>query len=71
MNWIEIVSSRFINHTKISGSSTGLFSMIGMGVGCFAMIVSLSIMNGFESLVHDKLKSFDGDIRITGSIDIS
>ena len=71
MNWIEIVSSRFINHSKISGSSTGLFSMIGMGVGCFAMIVSLSIMNGFESLVHDKLKSFDGDIRIIGSIDIS
>ena len=71
MNWIEIVSSRFINRSKISGTSTGLFSMIGMGVGCFAMIVSLSIMNGFESLVHDKLKSFDGDIRITGSIDIS
>jgi len=71
MNWKNLVSSRFTYYSQMNGSSTGLFSMIGMGVGCFAMIVSLSIMNGFESLVHKKLKSFDGDMRITGSIDIS
>ena len=71
MNWKNLVSSRFTYYSQMNGSSTGLFSMIGMGVGCFAMIVSLSIMNGFEFLVHKKLKSFDGDMRITGSIDIS
>ena len=71
MNWKNLVSSRFTYYSQMNGRSTGLFSMIGMGVGCFAMIVSLSIMNGFEFLVHKKLKSFDGDMRITGSIDIS
>ena len=40
--------------------------MIGMGVGCFAMIISLSVMNGFETLVHGKLKGFEGDLRIVG-----
>jgi len=43
--------------------------MIGMGVGCFAMIVSLSVMNGFESLVHDKLKGFEGDLRLEGNLE--
>ncbi|MEC9050422.1 MAG: ABC transporter permease, partial [Candidatus Neomarinimicrobiota bacterium] len=42
--------------------------MIGMGVGCFAMIVSLSVMNGFETLVHAKLKGFEGDLRISGQV---
>ena len=42
--------------------------MIGMGVGCFAMIVSLSVMNGFETLVHSKLKGFEGDLRVSGQV---
>ena len=41
--------------------------MIGMGVGCFAMLVSISVMNGFETLVHEKLKGIEGDIRIVGT----
>jgi lipoprotein-releasing system permease protein len=43
--------------------------MIGMAVGSFAMIVSLAVMNGFESRVSDRLRGFDGDIRILGKID--
>ena len=39
-----------------------------MGVGCFAMIVSLSVMNGFETLVHSKLKGFEGDLRVSGQV---
>ena len=42
--------------------------MIGMGVGCFAMIVALSVMNGFESLVHKKLRGFEGDLRVLGQV---
>ena len=41
--------------------------MIGMGVGCFAMLVSISVMNGFEALVHEKLKGIEGEIRIIGT----
>ena len=50
--------------TKVNGNKTGLFSTVGMGVGCFSMIIALAVMNGFENLVHLKLKDFDGDIRI-------
>ena len=68
MNWEKKVSNRFSESSKRQGWFSGLFSMIGMGVGCFAMIVSLSVMNGFESLVHDKLKGFEGDLRLTGDM---
>jgi len=64
MSWERMVSKRFYKSTLIQGKYTSLFSMIGMGVGCFALILSLSVMNGFENIVHGKLKGFEGDIRI-------
>ena len=66
MNWEKFISNRFYDSSKNQGWYSGLFSMIGMGVGCFAMIISLSVMNGFETLVHGKLKGFEGDLRIVG-----
>ena len=66
MNWEKFISNRFYDSSKNQGWYSGLFSMIGMGVGCFAMIISLSVMNGFETLVHEKLKGFEGDLRIVG-----
>ena len=68
MSWENKVSKRFSDSSKHRGWFSGLFSMIGMGVGCFAMIVALSVMNGFETLVHNKLKGFDGDLRILGQV---
>ena len=58
MNWEKFISNRFYDSSKNQGWYSGLFSMIGMGVGCFAMIISLSVMKGFETLVHGKLKGF-------------
>ncbi len=66
MNWEKIISRRFYKSPKIQGRKIGYFSMIGMGIGCFAMIISLSVMNGFETLVHGKLKGFEGEITILG-----
>ena len=66
MNWEKFISNRFYDSSKNQGWYSGLFSMIGMGVGCFAMIISLSVMNGFETLIHGKLKGFEGDLRIVG-----
>lgn len=42
-----------------------IVSMIGMGLGAFALIVVLSVFNGFESLVLDLQNSFYSDIEIT------
>ena len=64
MNWEKIISNRFYEHSKIYGKYLSLLSMLGMGVGCFAIIIAISVMNGFENIVHTKLKGFEGEIRI-------
>ena len=64
MNWERIISNRFYDYSKGYARYLGIFSMLGMGVGCFAIIISISVMNGFEAIVHKKLKGFEGDIRV-------
>ena len=64
MNW-KNSSNRFYQSSNKLGYDTSLFSMIGMGVGSFAMIIALSVMNGFEDIVHKRLRGFDGDINIS------
>ena len=67
MNWERFISDRFYQSSNYQWKYLGVLSMIGMGVGCFAMLVSISVMNGFETLVHEKLKGIEGDIRILGT----
>ena len=66
MSWERKISKRFYTFSGKQNWYSGLLSMLGMSVGCFAMVISLSVMNGFEKLVHFKLKGFNGDIRIYG-----
>jgi len=68
MNFVNVISKRFYNHSKVYGKYLGILSMLGMGVGCFAIIISISVMNGFENIVHQKLKGFEGDIRVFQNI---
>lgn len=44
-----------------------IVSMIGMGVGAFALIVVLSTFNGFESLAKSLYNSFYADITVTAA----
>ncbi len=67
MNWEKNISNRFYNSKINDGKYLGILSMVGMGVGCFAMVIAISVMNGFETIVHDKLKGFEGDIRLYGN----
>ena len=41
-----------------------MVSMVGMGLGAFALIVLLSVFNGFENLVLDLQNSFYADIEV-------
>lgn len=41
-------------------------SIIGLGIGVSVLILTLSILNGFESQVENKIISFDGHIRLRG-----
>ena len=68
MKFINVISKRFYNRSKVYGKYLGILSMLGMGVGCFAIIISISVLNGFENIVHQKLKGFEGDIRVFQNI---
>ena len=68
MKFENVISKRFYNRSKVYGKYLGILSMLGMGVGCFAIIISISVMNGFENIVHQKLKGFEGDIRVFQNI---
>lgn len=69
MNLIFKIAKRFSLSPLGHGRVSGILSVIGMGVGCFALIIALAVMNGFESIVNIKLKGFDGDIRLLGNKD--
>ncbi len=68
MSWKKVIINRFYDSSNRLGFDTGIFSMIGMGVGCFAMIIALSVMNGFENIVHDRLRGFGGDLNVPDTI---
>ena len=44
---------------------TGWIAIIGLAVGCMAMVLSIAVLNGFESRVVNKIVGFEGDIRIS------
>jgi len=71
MNFPLKIAKRFMLGGKGSGPSrlTGWISIIGLTVGCMAMIISISILNGFESRVINKIIGFEGDIRVTNASD--
>ena len=46
-------------------SWSGFISIIGVSVGCFALIVSIAVLNGFEKEVRKKVIGFEADIRLT------
>ena len=68
MNWKKIIINRFYYSSNKLGFDTSIFSMIGMGVGCFAMIIALSVMNGFESIVNNRLRGFEGDLNLPDTL---
>ena len=67
MNFSLKIAKRFMIGGKGSGPSrlTGWISIIGLTIGCMAMILSVSILNGVESRVINKIVGFEGDIRVT------
>ena len=48
---------------------TGSIAIIGIAIGTMAMVLSISVLNGFESRIVEKIIGFEGDIKLTGDID--
>ena len=60
------IANRFLNSNKGTGKLTGVVSTIGITIGCFALVISVSVLNGFKSQVNDKIKDFEGEIKVSG-----
>ena len=39
-------------------------SMVGVAVGTMALVIVLSVLNGFESVVQESFNNFDPELRI-------
>ena len=46
-------------------SWSGIISILGVAVGCFALIISVAVLNGFEREVRNKVVGFETDLRLT------
>ena len=44
---------------------SGIISILGVAVGCFALIISVAVLNGFEREVRNKVVGFESDLRLT------
>jgi lipoprotein-releasing system permease protein len=68
MNSTTFIAKRFL-HTgnNFAGKYTGWIAVLGIAIGCFALIVSIAVLNGFESKVTEKIVAIEGEIRIQGN----
>ncbi|HIO37269.1 MAG TPA: hypothetical protein EYN21_09185, partial [Candidatus Marinimicrobia bacterium] len=46
-------------------SWSGIISILSVAVGCFALIISVAVLNGFEREVRNKVVGFETDLRLT------
>ena len=69
MNFTSIIAKNFMFTRKEAGPSriTGLIAILGIAVGTMAMVLSVSVLNGFESRIVDRVIGFEGDIKLRGN----
>ena len=67
MKFSTYIAKRFMLGGKGAGTSrfTGWIAIVGMAIGCFALIISIAVLNGFELQVAEKIIGFEGDLRIS------
>ncbi len=65
INWIVF---RYFRSKKRTGliSFTSYVSIIGIALGSFALLITLSILNGFESEITSRVIDLESHIRVTG-----
>ena len=71
MSFSSLIARKFMFSRKEVGPSrfTGSIAIIGIAVGTMAMILSVSVLNGFESRIIEKIIGFEGDVKVSGDID--
>ena len=62
------IAKKFLASMNATGKITNVISIIGISVGSFALIISISGLNGFETNLDEKISNFDGHLRISSSV---
>jgi lipoprotein-releasing system permease protein len=67
MRSTTFIAKRFLRTgNNFAGKYTGWVAVTGIAIGCFALIVSIAVLNGFESKVTEKIIGIEGEVRIKG-----
>lgn len=66
MNFEYFISRRFLKENKKRFSQTALnLSVLSIALGLAVMILSVSIVTGFQKSIRDKIAAFDGHIQVS------
>ena len=68
MQFLLLLIKRFLNSNRKSGlvSSVSKITIGGIAIGITVVILALTILDGFESVISDKINEFNAQIKITG-----
>src|SRR3989339_798481 len=66
--FLLLLIKRFLNSNRKSGlvSSVSKITIGGIAIGITVVILALTILDGFESVISDKINEFNAQIKITG-----
>ena len=68
MNRLTFIAFRYLTSKKNFKfiSNINYLSIIGLSIGVAVLIITMGVLNGFETEVKTKIISFDGHIRVSG-----
>ena len=66
MNIYIYIAKRFLSSVNNTGKFTSIISIVGICIGSFALVISISVLNGFENKLDEKISNFDGHLKISG-----
>jgi len=66
MSFEIFISKKYLKSKKRTGfiSYTTYISVLGIFLGVMALIITMSVMNGFEGIVLDRFRSFDSHLKV-------
>ncbi|OUW79938.1 MAG: hypothetical protein CBD77_01270 [bacterium TMED217] len=60
------IARQFLASNKGVGKFTGIISKVGIAIGSLALVIAVSVLNGFEEQLNKKISDFDGHIKVSG-----
>ena len=64
MNIYIHIAKRFLSSVNDTGRFTSIISIVGICIGSFALVISISVLNGFENKLDEKISNFEGHLKI-------